>query len=90
MKKLLLLSALLIFACSSDDDNNIAGCTDSGAVNYNPSASQSDAEMGNAVDTKSVEVDVDLDESKWEDVTCCDVEVVYVCTPEGERERESV
>ena len=42
MKKLLLLSALLIFACSSDDDNNIAGCTDSGAVNYNPSASQSD------------------------------------------------
>ena len=42
MKKLLLLSALLIFTCSSDDDNNIAGCTDSGAVNYNPSASQSD------------------------------------------------
>ena len=42
MKKLLFLSALLIFACSSDDDNNIAGCTDSGAVNYNPSASQSD------------------------------------------------
>ena len=29
-----------------------------------PSASQSDAEMGNAVETKSVEVSVDLDESK--------------------------
>ena len=53
MKKLLLLSALLIFACSSDDDNNIAGCTDSGAVNYNPSASQSDGNCFNLSDNRS-------------------------------------
>ena len=44
MKKIFILSALLIFACSSDSNDNadITGCTDPNAVNYNPSATQSD------------------------------------------------
>lgn len=44
MKKLILLSALLILGCSSnsDDSADITGCTDPNAVNYNPSATQSD------------------------------------------------